>query len=74
MAVRTMLEFAADTSIANRSGDTAAHFAASMGREECIHLLLDYNLDLAHARNLAGSTPMQAARSTGQVRGRGAAI
>jgi len=68
MAVRTMLEFAADTSIANRSGDTAAHFAASMGREECIHLLLDYNLDLAHARNLAGSTPMQAARSTGQVR------
>jgi hypothetical protein len=39
-----------------------------MGREECIHLLLDYNLDLAHARNMAGSTPMQAARSTGQVR------
>eukprot|EP00946_MAST-07B_sp_MAST-7B-sp1_P000909 g909.t1 len=66
--VRTLLQFAADTSIANRSGDTAAHFAASMGREDCIHLLLDYNMDLAHARNMAGSTPMQAARSTGQVR------
>ena len=39
-----------------------------MGREECIHLVLDYNLDLAYARNLAGATPLQAARSTGQVR------
>ena len=62
------MQFAADTTISNRSGDTAAHFAASMGREECIHLVLDYNLDLAYARNLAGATPMQAARSTGQVR------
>ena len=44
------------------------HFSASMGHEDVFHLLMDYNQYITHVRNERGQTPMEAARSTGQVR------
>ena len=66
--VKTLLEFACITDVKNRSGDTPAHFSASMGHEDVFHLLMDYNQYITHVRNERGQTPMEAARSTGQVR------
>lgn len=59
-AVALAIELGGDVTIANTTGDTALHAAASHGMESVIELLVEHGADL-HAANERGRTPVDMA-------------
>ncbi|KAL4446526.1 hypothetical protein ABPG74_005464 [Tetrahymena malaccensis] len=57
-AVESLLKFNANPNIQDKDGNTALHYAASMGQEECCEILLNSNKININQQNCHGETPL----------------
>ncbi|EAR89400.1 ankyrin domain protein (macronuclear) [Tetrahymena thermophila SB210] len=57
-AVEVLLKFNANPNVQDKDGNTALHYAASMGQEECCEILLNSNKININSQNSFGETPL----------------